>query len=301
PLKQTLQGAAVVGRRFGISLSSRILEVAPDPVAEHLRELHGLDFVFPSAHEPEPMYSFKHALTQDVVYAGVLERRRRQHHAAAGHGLEELYAGRIDDVVEFLAYHFGRSAEAEKAVDYAILAASKAQRRWANTEALAFFDDALKRLEGMPDTESNRQRRIDAVVKQAEVMFALGRHAEQVKALEAIRALTVDADPPRRAAWLCWTGFLHSLTGARPEVPIAYDAATARALEGFGLAKAGKTEEGIALLEGVAAWLDQQQLPYTRSVVGLDLAESYLRHGARAPARTVAETVRTASRELGYR
>src|SRR5205823_3106561 len=100
-----------------------------DRVAGHLRELHSLDFVFPSAPEPELMYSFKHALTQDVVYAGVLERRRRQHHAAAGRGLEELYAGRIDDVVEFLAYHFGRSAEAEKAVDYAVLAAAKAQRR----------------------------------------------------------------------------------------------------------------------------------------------------------------------------
>src|SRR5204862_2232527 len=132
PLKQTLQGAAVVGRRFGISLLSRILEVAPDPVAGHLRELHGLDFVFPSAQEPEPMYSFKHALTQDVVYAGVLERRRRQHHAAAGHGVAERYAGRIDDVVESLAYHFRRSAEAEEAVDYALFAASKPPRRGDN-------------------------------------------------------------------------------------------------------------------------------------------------------------------------
>src|SRR5437879_9153187 len=77
PLKHTLQGAAVVGRRFGMSLLSRILEVVPDRVAGHLRELHSLDFVFPSAPEPELMYSFKHALTQDVVYAGVLERRRR--------------------------------------------------------------------------------------------------------------------------------------------------------------------------------------------------------------------------------
>ena len=69
-LKQTLQGAAVVGRRFGISLVSRILELASE-----LRwpgtsgTLHALDFVFPSAQEPELMYSFKHALTQDVVYA----------------------------------------------------------------------------------------------------------------------------------------------------------------------------------------------------------------------------------------
>jgi len=192
-------------------------------VAGHLRELHGLDFVFPSAQEPEPMYSFKHALTQDVVYTGVLERRRRQHHAAAGHGLEELYAGRIDDVVEFLAYHFGRSAEAERAVDYDILAATKAQRRWANTEALAFFDDALKRLEAMPDTEANRLRRIDAVVKQSEIKFALGRHAEQVQALEDIRSLVdATADPPRRAGWYYWAGLLHSIAGSRPEVPIAY-------------------------------------------------------------------------------
>jgi hypothetical protein len=36
-----------------------------------------------------------------------------------------------------LALHFGRSDEAEKAVDYAILAAEKAQRRWANSEALS--------------------------------------------------------------------------------------------------------------------------------------------------------------------
>ena len=169
------------------------------------------------------MYSFKHALTQDVVYGGLLERRRRRFHAAAGRGLEELYAGRIDDVVELLAYHFGRSGEAEKAVDYAILAAEKAQRRWANTEALAQFEAALKQLAAMPDTDANRLRRIDAVVKQAEIKFALGRHAEHVQALEAIRDLVeAVADAPRRAAWSYWTGFLHSMTGARPDVSIAY-------------------------------------------------------------------------------
>src|SRR3989441_16485 len=130
----------------------------------------------------------------------VLERRRRHHHAAAGHGLEELYAGRIDDVVELIAYHYGRSADAEQAVDYAIRAGEKAQRRWATTEALAHFEAALKRLETMPDTLANRLRKIDAVVKQSEIKFALGQHAEHVQALESIRTLTEDADPPRRLA-----------------------------------------------------------------------------------------------------
>src|SRR5262249_19610978 len=104
-----------------------------------------------------------------------------------------------------------------------ILAAEKAQRRWANTEALVQFEAALKRVGTMPDTSLNRLRRIDAVVKQAEIKFAMGRHAEQVQALEGIRDLVVTAaDPPRRAAWSYWAGFLPSLTGARPEVSIAY-------------------------------------------------------------------------------
>ena len=222
-LKHTLQVASVIGRRFGVSLVSRVSEDHYDQVATDLNDLHASDFVFPSARDPELIYSFKHALTQDVVYGSLLERRRRVYHEAAARGLEELYAGRTDEVVELLAYHFGASAEAEKAVDYALRAAEKSQRRWANAEALAYFESALQRLETMPDTPENRLRRIDAVVKQAEVKFALGRHAEHVEALEGIKDL-VDAcaDPPRRATWYYWTGFLHSFTGSRPEKPITY-------------------------------------------------------------------------------
>jgi class 3 adenylate cyclase/tetratricopeptide (TPR) repeat protein len=223
PLKLSLQGAAVVGRRFGTQLVSRVVGIAVDDQSHHLRDLHRLDFVFPSADEPELMFSFKHALTQDVVYTGLLERRRRRYHAAVGRGLEELYAGHIDGMVELLAHHFGASAEDEKAVDYALLSADKAQRRWANQEALAYFQGALTRLHAMPDTEANRARRIDAIVKQAEIMFALGRHAEHIQTLEGIKDLVAaSTDPVRRAAWYYWTGFLHSLTGARPDIPIAY-------------------------------------------------------------------------------
>jgi tetratricopeptide (TPR) repeat protein len=75
----------------------------------------------------------------------------------------------------------------------------------------------------MPDTAANRQRRIDVVLKQGEVKFALGRHAEHLEFLEGIRPLVDEtADPWRRATWYYWMGFLHSLTGSRPEVAIAY-------------------------------------------------------------------------------
>ncbi len=220
--KRTLQGAAVIGRQFGSGLLARVLETNGN-LAARLADLERLVFIFLAAPEPDPTYSFKHPLTQEVAYAGLLERRRRVYHAAAGVGLEDLYRGRAEEVAELLAYHFARSAEAEKAVDYAIVAGEKAQRRWANTEALAHFESALKRLETMEDTEANRLRRIDAVVKQSEIMFALGRHAEHVRALEAIKEIVESVgDPPRKAAWYYWAGFLHSLTGASPKVSIAY-------------------------------------------------------------------------------
>jgi len=52
----------------------------------------------------------------------------------------------------------------------------------------------------MPDSEANRRRRIDAVLKQAEVKFALGHHTEELMALEGVKAIVDEsADPPRRA------------------------------------------------------------------------------------------------------
>ena len=118
---------------------------------------------------------FRHALAQETAYASLLERYRRVLHAAVGTATEAFFEDRIGEVTDRLAFHFGRSDEAEKAVDYAILAAEKAQRRWANSEAVAYFEDALRRLESMPDSEPNRLRRIDAVLKQGDVKFALGR------------------------------------------------------------------------------------------------------------------------------
>jgi len=173
-LKLALQGAAVVGRRFGISLLSRILEIAPDEVDGRLQELHGLDFIFPSAQDPEVMYSFKHALTQDVVYAGVLERKRRTHHVAAGTGLEDLYAGRIEEVVELIAYHFGRGQLWDKATTYFRRSAVKAQAKSAHREAVVSLEEALAALHHLPETPQTREQEIDVRLELRGALYPLG-------------------------------------------------------------------------------------------------------------------------------
>jgi class 3 adenylate cyclase/tetratricopeptide (TPR) repeat protein len=202
-LKQTLQGAAVVGRRFGVSLVSRVLKVDADQVTGRLRELHGLDFVFPSAQEPEPMYSFKHALTQDVVYAGVLERRRRTYHTAAGVGLEELFSGRIDDVVELVAYHFGRGQVWAKAATYLRQSAVKAQRRSAHREALVSFEEALEALRRLPETPEAREQGIDVRLELRGSLYPLGEFEKMLAYLREAEAMAGAISDEKRLGLVC--------------------------------------------------------------------------------------------------
>src|SRR4029077_12402229 len=99
----------------------------------------------------------------------------------------------------------------------------RAQRRWANSQALSYFSDALRLLDAAPDAKTNRLRRIDAVLSQGELKLALGRHAEHLGALEQIRTIIDETDDPRRrATWHYWAGFLQILTGGEAVVAIGH-------------------------------------------------------------------------------
>jgi class 3 adenylate cyclase/tetratricopeptide (TPR) repeat protein len=218
PSRRLLQIASVIGRRVPLSLVCVVWDESapPEPL---LQDLARLEFLHEDLAAAEPAYVFKHAVTQEVVYGTLLESRRKVCHAAVGEALESLYRGRHAVIVELLAYHFGRSLNDDKAVDYAMAAGEKAQRRWANEEALHHFEAALGRISLLPDTAAHRLRRIDVVIKQAEAKFALGSHAAELTALEDIADLVEDSgDPSRQAAWHYWVGFLGSLTGSRTEI-----------------------------------------------------------------------------------
>jgi class 3 adenylate cyclase/tetratricopeptide (TPR) repeat protein len=233
--KELLQMAAVIGGTLSPALLARLVS-RPETVQSRLRELTQLEFLCQLTAGPDPEYAFKHALTRDAVYQSLLERRRRTAHRAVGEALERQYEGRTAEIVELLAYHFDHADDGERAVDYAIRAAERAQRRWANAEALAFFERAVRRLATLPETPANLLRRIDAITKQSEVLFALGRHREHVAVLEGIRDIVARAaDPPRQATWHYWLGFLQSLTGTRPETAIAHCRAASELAERAGL------------------------------------------------------------------
>jgi transcriptional regulator with AAA-type ATPase domain/tetratricopeptide (TPR) repeat protein len=234
--RRLLETAAVIGR----SVPHRLLAAAwagPGPLDELLRDLVRQEFLHETTSPAgETGYVFRHALTQESAYQNLLEGSRSRLHGVVGQTLERLYAGRLEEVVELLAHHYGRSAQDEPAVDYGILAAEKAARRWANLEARTAFTTVLGRLDRMPRSRENLVRRLDAVLKQSESRFVLGEHRAQLQGLAAVRDVVEQvADPARRAAWLYWSGFLHSLVGDPLEIAIALCQEAAALVEGAGL------------------------------------------------------------------
>src|SRR5262249_7786341 len=120
--KRLLQLAAVIGKEVTFVLLQAIAELPEEALCSGLAHLQTAGFLDETSLFPELAYAFKHALTCEVAYGSLLESRRRMSHAAVGLALEDLYADRLEEVFELLAHHFERSAEDEKAVDYAILA-----------------------------------------------------------------------------------------------------------------------------------------------------------------------------------
>jgi hypothetical protein len=106
-----------------------------------------------------------------------LKIRRHVLHAAAGQVLEALYAARLEEAYDRLAYHYARTDHAAKAVAYLTLVAEKAARGYAHTEVVVSLEEALGHAARLP-TDTCDYYCLDVVIRQGESLFYLGRRQE---------------------------------------------------------------------------------------------------------------------------
>lgn len=129
-----------------------------DQISRLLDDLQLGEFIYEQPAVGDAEYVFKHALTQEVSYNSVLLERRGQLHQRIGAALEKLYANSIDDRLDVLAHHYGRSGNAAKALEYHERAGRQAVRRSAYGEATRNFTAALQFLQRLPhDAERDRR------------------------------------------------------------------------------------------------------------------------------------------------
>ena len=150
--KGLLQTAAVIGNEVPLPLLQAIADLPEEVLHRSLAHLQATEFLYETRLFPECEYTFKHALTHEVAYGGLLHERRRALHARIVEALEALAGDRVAEQVERLAHHALRGEVWDKALAYCRQAGEKAMARSAHREAVGYFEQALSALPHLPET-----------------------------------------------------------------------------------------------------------------------------------------------------
>jgi predicted ATPase/class 3 adenylate cyclase len=167
--KDLLQTLSIIGKEFPLGLIQRVVERGENELMPMMSALQTGEFVFEQPAFPDVEYVFKHALTQEVAYDSVLSERRKLIHEKTAVALETMYAQQLDDHLNDLAYHFSRSANAEKAFEYLLRAGEQARANSAYGEAVENLTQAMEILKQLPEDPARdvREVRVRVMLGQA--------------------------------------------------------------------------------------------------------------------------------------
>ena len=174
--KRLLQAAAVIGHDVPFALLQAVAEQNEPDLRGGLAHLQAAEFLYETRLFPELEYTFKHALTHDVAYGTLLQQRRRELHARIVEVIERLYADRLAEHVERLAYHALRGEVWERAITYLREAGLRAAMRSAYRESLTSFEEALGALAHVPETREAKAQAIDLRLDSRVVLAPLGQY-----------------------------------------------------------------------------------------------------------------------------
>ncbi|MBI4588280.1 MAG: AAA family ATPase [Candidatus Rokubacteria bacterium] len=159
--KALLQSAAVIGKDVPFALLQALGGLPEEELRRRLSRLQAAEFLYETSLFPELEYTFKHALTHQVAYSGLLHERTKVLHARVVEALQRLAGERWTEQAEVLARHAVRGEVWDKAVDALREAGSRAYARGAIQETLERYEQALELLPKLPASPENIRRAID--------------------------------------------------------------------------------------------------------------------------------------------
>ena len=219
--KEALRLASVIGRVFGQRILERIYSARVE-LSESLEALKAFEVIQQTRVLPEAEFTFRHVLTQKVVYETLLLQRRKKLHGIIGQTIEELYSERLEEQLPILAYHYIRSDRQDKAIEYALLAGDQAAGLYANNEATTYYDQAFKISKTLPESLKIRQWQIDAALKLASVGITRQDIERDRTNLEQAHALAETLnDESRLSRVLYWLGRIHYVLW-KPQTAMEY-------------------------------------------------------------------------------
>jgi tetratricopeptide (TPR) repeat protein len=154
-----------------------LLAIADAPeheVRAELTHLQAAEFLYETRLFPDLEYTFKHALTHEVAYGGLLHERQRALHARITEAIELLAPERLAEQAERLGHHALRGELWEKAAAYLRQAGHRGMARAANREAVAHLEQALGALRRLPESREMTELAIDLHIDLRNALLPLG-------------------------------------------------------------------------------------------------------------------------------
>jgi len=219
--KQILQEASVIGRSFYYDIVKKITELK-DNIDKCLSGLERFDLIKTKSIQPYLEYIFKHALTQEVVYNGLLKKERREIHERIGYVIEELFKDRLPEFYETLAFHFKNGHSNNKAVPYLMKSGEKSLKRYAVEESHQYYKEAFELLKNRPKKSyEDNKLLIDILINWAYVFFYRGDFNGLRNILTPYENIAFSInDKARIGMYLAWLGVSFYNTG---EITEAYE------------------------------------------------------------------------------
>jgi len=197
-MKRVLQVASVIGRAFPYEILKKTTERTAH-IDRYLNGLERIDLIRTRSVQPDLEYVFKHALTHEVVYNGLLKKERQVLHERIALVMEQSFCDRLSGLYETLAFHFKEGQSLHKAVDYLVKSGEKSLKRYAVEESHQYFKEAFDLLADQPvKTKEQGGLLIDLLIKWAYVFYYRGNFRELCDLLGAHENLAESLDDRAR-------------------------------------------------------------------------------------------------------
>jgi DNA-binding CsgD family transcriptional regulator len=172
--QRIVRGAAVLGYRFDAQALASISDCSLDAVLSALRSARNLNLIVDDDAAQTP-FRFRHALTQQTIYADAMPFDARRTHRRI---LEMFEATGTDAHLDQLAYHAWAARDAAKTLAYNQRAGEVALALHSVADAREHFERALS-VAADPSTEAQLLEGV------AEIAVMQGRSADALEAYEA--------------------------------------------------------------------------------------------------------------------
>ncbi|MCP1845175.1 class 3 adenylate cyclase/predicted ATPase/DNA-binding transcriptional ArsR family regulator [Bradyrhizobium sp. USDA 4524] len=150
PAKRVAQIASVFGRRFNYDGIFSVLPGKGQTLKHALRALETAGIVYRSEESQGNVFTFKHAMIQEVAYSSLLKEERRELHARVASWLLPEAAIGESSQPAVLGYHYARAGNIPEAIEAWLQAGKSALRSSATKEAVAHLREGLSLIPKMP-------------------------------------------------------------------------------------------------------------------------------------------------------